>query len=85
MSTWREMFGEERKERGDDSPIVAVAPDESVLDVEFDADFGLSEGPLFTVWTADRVYFPAVYDGSEWVASVSRHPDGQPTRHVGNE
>jgi hypothetical protein len=55
------------------------------LDHEFDDGYGGSEGVPFTVWTKQRVYFPAVYDGSEWVASVSRHPDGQPTKHIGGE
>lgn len=30
--------------------------------------------PGVRVWTADRVYFKACYDGSEWVASLPRHP-----------
>jgi hypothetical protein len=29
------------------------------------------------------VYFPACYDGAEWVGSVSRNPDGKATRHQG--
>lgn len=49
----------------------------------FDAGFGIEQGSEFTIWTARRVYFPACYDGSEWVASVSRHPDAEPTAHIG--
>jgi hypothetical protein len=55
------------------------------LDREFDPGFGGSNGCSFTIWTSDRVYFPAVYDGSEWVEWVSRHPDTKPTQHVGGE
>jgi len=55
------------------------------MNVQFDPGYGGSEGIPFTVWTAKRVYFPAVYDGAEWVASVARFPDGQPTTHVGGE
>ena len=44
-----------------------------------------SEGKPFTIWTANTVYFPVVYDGAEWVGSVSRNPDGKPTDHQGGE
>jgi hypothetical protein len=56
---------------------------EEQLDVRFDPGFGGEEGIPFTLWTKNHVYFPACYDGSEWVASVARNPDGNPTRHVG--
>ena len=64
---------------------VMVAPNEKVLDVEFDNDYGLPGGPQFLLWTTSRVYFPVVYDGAEWVGSAPRdpQPDGQP--HVGGE
>lgn len=78
-----------RKELEDDgiteSDIVAVAPDESVLDIEFYCGFGLSEGPWVLVWTEDRVYFPVVYDGSEWLESAPRNPVPEPKRHVGGQ
>ena len=37
----------------------------------------------FTLWTAKRIYFPACYDSSQWVASVPRHPCDEATDHVG--
>ena len=52
---------------------------------EFDGGFGCSEGEPFTLWTTNRVYFPVVYDGAEWCASVSRNPDGKPTYHIGGQ
>ena len=54
---------------------------------EFDGGFGHSEGPEFTLYTAGWVYFPAVYDGSEWAASVPRNPPTEPTptEHVGGQ
>jgi hypothetical protein len=55
------------------------------LCVKFDSGYGMSEGKPFTIWTANRVYFPAVYDGAEWAESVSRNPDGKPTSHIGGE
>lgn len=39
--------------------------------------------PPFTLWTKNRVYFPAVYDGDEWVHSVPRHPNNEATEPVG--
>lgn len=56
---------------------------EGELDIEFYPGYGGEEGVPFTVWTKNRVYFPACYDGSEWVVSVSRNPDGVRTEHVG--
>lgn len=55
------------------------------LAAKFDPSYGSAEGCPFTVWTVRRVYFPAVYDGSEWIASVSRIPDGVPTDHIGGQ
>jgi len=65
--------------------IEAITLTEAELDVEFDTGFGGAEGEPFTVWTKRRVYFPACYDGAEWVSSVSRYPDGKPTHHIGGE
>lgn len=53
------------------------------LDRGFYSGFGRPEGAWFTVWTSARVYFPVVYDGAEECASVSRHPDGIATEHIG--
>ncbi len=53
------------------------------LVAEFDSGWGGTEGEPFTVWSKRRVYFPVQYDGSEWVDSVSRDPDGKPTSHLG--
>lgn len=84
MVTWRKLITESLELCGESwADVVSVAPLDVELDVEFDDDFGGPEGRPFTVWTSSRVYFPAQYDGAEWVASVSRHPDGVPTNHVG--
>ena len=37
----------------------------------------------FTVWTANTVYFPLVYEMDLWTGSVSRNPDGKPTQAQG--
>lgn len=75
-----------RKELPDDiGPIVAVAPDEAVLDVEFDPGYGGSEGPEVLIWTETHVYFPVVYDGSEWLDSAPRNPQAEGQGHVGGQ
>jgi len=82
---WKRLIDEERAERGDDSETVKVAPNESVLSVEFSDGYGSAEGPPFTLWTRKRAYFPVVYDGAEWVGSVPRDPCDEATAHVGGQ
>ncbi len=65
--------------------VVSSTLTEEELLKEFYCGYGGSEGVPFTLWTTNRVYFPAVYDGAEWVESVSRNPDGKPTSHIGGE
>jgi len=67
----------------DDEFTIAIDP--SWLDTKFDDGYGGSNGCRFTLWTRDRVYFPVVYDGSEWVGSVPRDPSDEANRHVGGE
>jgi hypothetical protein len=83
MTTWRKEFQEARGQ--DNSPVVAVAPDESYLDVEFDDSFGTSTGLPVLIWTEQRVYFPVVYDGAEWIGSAPRNPQSEGQPHVGGE
>ena len=44
----------------------------SLDEYEGDTGFGGEELPDFYVWTAERVYFKGVYDGSEYINSVPR-------------
>lgn len=55
------------------------------LDRPFDKGFGHRSCAPFTVWTKNYVYFPTTYDGSEWVSSVPRNPNGVACSHVGGE
>jgi hypothetical protein len=55
----------------------------TLSDIELYNEFDSSWGTEFTMWTKARVYFPVMYDGSEWCSSVSRNPDGIPTDHIG--
>jgi hypothetical protein len=81
---WREQIIEAMELRGETfSDIVSITLTDDELDEKFDSGFGSMEGKPFTAWTNNTVYFPLVYDGAEWVGSVSRNPDGKPTEHQG--
>jgi hypothetical protein len=85
-TTWKEQLDEALKDRGESwSDVEANTMTDAEMSEVFDDGYGGSEGCDFTVWTKDRVYFPVVYDGAEWVGSVSRNPDGKPTSHFGGQ
>ncbi len=67
------------------SDIVANTLSDEELLAKFDGGYGGSEGKPFTAWTENFVYFPVVYDGSEWVESVPRNPCDTATSHVGGQ
>ena len=85
-TNWRKLIEVELKKQEESwVDVVSCTLLEKELDEEFNPDgFEGPEGKPFTLWTHDRVYFPACYDGAEWVSSVSRLPDAVPTEHVGN-
>jgi len=70
------------QERGRPMAPQAVPIDHPVFDREFD---GGSGGCRFTAWGELYVYFPAVYDGSEWVDFVPRNPCLVATSRIGGE
>jgi len=82
--TWRKKVEKElnafREAWGD---VVSNTMSDAEIDTPFDSGYGSNEGCPFTIWTSKRVYFPVTYDGSEWVGSVARYPDGKPTDHIG--
>jgi hypothetical protein len=82
MTTWRQLIQDVLEEYPGEH-VIAVAPDESALDVKFDSGYGAPQGPIFTAWTQNRVLFPVCYDGAESVRSVPRSPGDEETRHVG--
>ena len=86
MTTWRKGITGALEEMGESwKDIESITLDEAGLNQEFNDGYGLSEGLPFTAWTKNTVYFPIVYDGAEWVGSVSRNPDGKPTHHQGGQ
>lgn len=84
MSTWKKMLEYAMKKRGETlAELEATTLTEADMVKEFDSSYGEVKGVPFTAWSAKTVYFPVCYDGAEWVGSVSRHPDGKPTKHQG--
>ena len=82
---WKEQIEYEMGVSGETwEDVVSKTITEEELLVEFDNSYGSKEGIPFTLWTKNRVYFPCVYDGSAWVYSVSRNPDGISTLYIGN-
>jgi len=86
MTNWREIIQYEMNKHNEtfEDVVSSTLTKEELLEM-FDAGYGMSEGKPFTLWTTNRVYFPGVYDGAEWVESVSRNPDGKPTYHIGGQ
>jgi len=83
-TTWRKELVGTLAEYGETfADVVSNTMSDEEMDKEFDAGYGCEEGLPFTVWTKQRVYFPLCYDGSEWVGSASRNPDGHPMSHQG--
>ena len=80
-TTWRKEIS---KCAGDDK-IVFCTLTENELDTEFDNGFWGAEGVPFTAWSAEWVYFPVVYDGSEWVGRVPRNPCSIASHHHGSQ
>lgn len=86
MTTWRNEIETDMKSYGESfDDVVATAPADLDLDRKFDSGYGGNEGRPFTLWTTGRVYFPVVYDGSEWVESVPRNPCNEVSAHVGGQ
>lgn len=85
-TTWRTEIDAEMVKHGETlNAMIAVAPADLDFDKEFYAGFGGAEGKPFTLWTANRVYFPVVYDGAEWVGSVPRNPCDEASDHHGGQ
>jgi hypothetical protein len=85
MTTWRAELVQARALGEDASEVVEVSPNDEVLDIAFDPGYGWSQGPEVLIWTVERVYFPVVYDGAEWLRSAPRNPPADPQGHVGGE
>lgn len=86
LTTWRKELEDACAlvdESISDLEHITLTPEE--MDKEFDNGYGGSEGIPFTAWSSQRVYFPCIYDGREWVNSVPRNPCDERTGHIGGE
>ena len=83
MSNWFEMLKEEMEERGDSFELKVCTLTDEQLKVEFYDGYGREEGRPFTAWGENWVYFPIMYDGSEWVGSAPRNPCEVSMEHQG--
>ena len=85
-TNWKQEIMEEMSRQDERWPsVIACTLSTDELEYTFNRGFGGSEGRPFTLWTKGRVYFPVVYDGAEWAASVPRWPTMAKTNHVGGE
>jgi len=85
-TNWKELIQNEMSNHNETfEDVISSTLTEEELLKEFYGGYGCSEGEPFTLWTHKRTYFPGVYDGAEWCASVSRNPDGKPTYHIGGQ
>ena len=85
LDSWREMLAEAMEDNGDTGPVVLAPDDAAVWDRQFDSGYGGSQGEQVLAWTKERVYFPVVYDGAEWLGSAPRNPRSEGQEHVGGE
>ena len=77
--SWKDMLDKLAK----DDKIIACTMTEAEMSARFWSGFGDSEGIPFTAWSKEWVYFPATYDGAEWVERVPRDPCDIKTEHIG--
>lgn len=85
MESWGEMLKEAFIETGDNFDNMKTTLSDEDLDVKFNTGYGGSEGKSFTAWGDNYVYFPVVYDGSEWVGFAPRFICDIATPHWGGE
>ena len=85
MESWKEMLIAAFEETGDNFNNLKTTLSKEELEVKFDSGYGASEGKPFTAWGDKYVYFPVVYDGSEWVGFAPRNICDIKTKHWGGE
>lgn len=84
MANWKELLDEAFTSSGDSWQDVEFnSMTQEQMEKEFYDGYGAIEGCAFGIWTKNFVYFPAVYDGAEWVDWIPRNPCG-PIGHIGS-
>lgn len=56
--------------------------DDAEFAAPFDPGYGGENGCWFTAWGKRWIYFPASYDGAEWIAKVPRSVCLYATMHI---
>lgn len=84
MNWWNELKELMESDGEDFSKMVCTLTEEQ-MKVEFDDGYGSSEGQPFTAWGEKWVYFPIVYDGSEWIGHAPRNPCSISMSHQGGQ
>jgi hypothetical protein len=82
---WKEMLIEAFKETGDNFDNLKTTLSKEELETYFDSGYGCSQGEPFTAWGDNYVYFPVVYDGSEWIGFAPRNVCDIKTEHWGGQ
>ncbi len=80
-TSWREKLAQARLAANDTSPVVAVGPNEAVLD-EAIWEPG-AEGDPVLIWTEDCVYSPISIGLYCWLQPAPRNPTGNGPDDVG--
>jgi hypothetical protein len=80
-TTWRIELA--KAMGGNDDRLIYTTLTEEEYDKLFDPGYGGAEGPEFTAWGEKYVYFPCVYDGSEWVGYAPVWASDEKTTHQG--
>ena len=83
--TWGKMLKESFESNKEDYSKMITTLNNDELNKAFDTGYGGSEGSPFTAWGEKYVYFPIVYDGSEWVGYAPRNPCDIKMGHQGGE
>jgi len=83
FTCWASLLIEEVADQKDPGPIIFCTLSDEEMKEVFDSGYGGTQGKPFTAWTENRVYFPVMYDGSEWVGSAPRNPCEERTHHQG--
>jgi len=84
-ASWYDFLKEAFEDTGDNFAEMITTLSKEERYKNFNRGYGGSEGLPFTAWGQKYVYFPVVYDGSEWVGWAPRDPCDEKTDHVGGQ
>ena len=72
---WKDLISKEMEEEKESwRDVVRCTLSEEDLLAEFDNGYVGSKGKPFTLWTKERVYFPAIHNATEWARKRATEP-----------